>query len=81
MIYLIVIGLVIVIAVIVQLFLIRFFRHQRKIDGELIVVTNDNGKTLFSLELDTPPEEILKMKTITFKVINENEEILSQYKQ
>jgi hypothetical protein len=81
MIYLIIIGLIIVIAVIVQLYLIRFFIHTRKTDGELIVVVNDNGKKLFSLELDTPPEEILKMKTITFKVINENEEILSQYKQ
>jgi hypothetical protein len=39
-------------------------------EGKLIVDENDPEKDLFNLELNTPIEELPKMKTITFKVVN-----------
>lgn len=37
-------------------------------DGHIVVTTKSDGKILYSLELDTPPEEINKMKLVIFKV-------------
>lgn len=37
-------------------------------DGELVVETNDEGRKLFSLQLDGDPEEIEQKSSISFKI-------------
>ena len=37
-------------------------------DGKLVVYTPEEGKTLYSLELDLTPEEIEEQSSISFKV-------------
>lgn len=78
MIYFIVIGFVIVISVIFQIY---FLKRNQKVDGDILILTTNEGKKLFSLELDKSPEEMEKMKFIVFKVVKSEEEDLSQDKQ
>jgi hypothetical protein len=77
-IYFIVIGFVIVISVIFQIY---FLKRNQKVDGDILILTTNEGKKLFSLELDKSPEEMEKMKFIVFKVVKSEEEDLSQDKQ
>lgn len=64
------ISVIIVLSIITQVYL--FFRYRRK-DGE-IIITEIDGKKLFSLELTKTPEEIANMSFIVFKVINMTED-------
>lgn len=50
---------------IVLVFVIYF----KKPDGEIVISTDEEGKTLFSLELDKSPEEIEEMDLVSFKVV------------
>lgn len=40
-----------------------------KYDGSVIVNTDENGHMTFLLELDTGPEDLVKSRNITFKVV------------
>lgn len=67
-----------IIAVVFLIFVIIFemvvWRKRRSYDG-IIVITRDRiGKKLFSLELDKTPEEIEKMKIVSFKVVPMDED-------
>lgn len=66
MIYIWITIIIIILSIIAQIYL--FFRYRRK-DGE-IIITEIDGKKLFSLELEKSPEEIANMTFIVFKVIN-----------
>ena len=39
-----------------------------KYDGQLVVIRDDDGKTIMSLELDTDPEDIPNMEYIRLEV-------------
>jgi hypothetical protein len=45
----------------------------KRYDGQIVVRKDLSGKQIFSLELDKTPEEIASMKSVTFNVINEEE--------
>lgn len=61
-----IIGIVIIIATCLNFYLWKRRPH----DGEIVVTTDRNGKKTFSLELERTPEEIEKMKRISFKVVS-----------
>lgn len=63
----IIIGIV-VIAICLNVFLWKRRSH----DGEIVITTDRSGKKIFSLELDKTPEEIEKMKRVSFKVVTNN---------
>ncbi|MET0786969.1 MAG: hypothetical protein ABWY25_09700 [Paenisporosarcina sp.] len=70
--YLIVIFLLMILS---TYLLLRLISQAKKIDGQIVVKENEDGKKVFSLELNRSPDEIENMKQITFKVANqENEE-------
>lgn len=70
MIYIILIIIIIIVTPITQIYLIK---RKFKPVGQ-IVITENNGKKLFSLELARNPDEIANMKTIIFEVVNETTE-------
>lgn len=67
MIYIIILIIVVVVLSLVQGYLVK----QRLKPGGYIVITENDGKKLFSLELEKNPDEIERMKYIVFKVVNE----------
>lgn len=44
--------------------------RQRVNGGKIVITQNEDGKKLFSLELDKDPDEIEQMSYISFKVID-----------
>jgi hypothetical protein len=46
---------------------------QRQYDGKIVIGTSENGKKLFSLELDGDPEELEPKSSVTFKIVSPNE--------
>jgi hypothetical protein len=46
------------------------------IDGKIVIITDDEGKKMFSLELDMDPDEIEKRQYIRFKVTDAADEDL-----
>lgn len=67
MIYIIFIVVIIIITPVIQIFLIR---RRFKTVGKIVITEND-GKKLFSLELDKNPDEIENMRYVAFKVTHE----------
>ena len=45
----------------------------RDYDGTVVVTTDENGKRIFSLELDRDPDEIEQMDNILFKVVSSHD--------
>lgn len=45
------------------------YRH----GGQIVISKDEDGKKLFSLELDKDPDEIEKMRYISFKVTDSHE--------
>jgi hypothetical protein len=41
--------------------------------GSIVITEQSSGKKIFSLELDKAPTEIEQMKTVTFKVVSQEE--------
>jgi lipid-A-disaccharide synthase-like uncharacterized protein len=74
-IYLVVIGIVIVICLILQIF---FYIRNKRVDGEIVITKDIDNKKIFSLELIKTPEEIEKMKFIVFKVVTDDINDISQ---
>ena len=46
----------------------RFICPNISYDGELVVMTTEEGKKMYSLELSSDPEDLTKKDTISFKV-------------
>lgn len=67
MIYIIFIIVIIIITPIIQIFLIK---RRFKTVGKIVITEND-GKKLFSLELDKNPDEIENMRYVAFRVTHE----------
>jgi hypothetical protein len=67
-----------IIGVLFLMFIIIFemviWRKRRSYDGVIVITRDRTGKKLFSLELDKTPEEIEKMKSISFKVVPMDED-------
>ena len=42
----------------------------KKYDGAIVITTQENGKRLFSLEINRDPEELEKMTAVLFKVVD-----------
>lgn len=68
MIYIFIIAIVVGNILIIQLYLIK----RKETVGQMIITIQD-GKKLFSLELDKDPDEIANMHSIVFKVVNEQD--------
>ena len=47
--------------------------HYRPYDGTVVITTDENGKRIFSLELDRDPDEIEEMDNILFKVMSSHD--------
>jgi len=58
----------IAILAIIWAFAILVWSKKNRIDGLIVITKDDDGKKIFSLELETDPDEIENMKFITFKV-------------
>ena len=57
---------ILVIVIVMNVYLWKRRPH----DGEIVITTNRDGRKVFSLELDKTPEEIEKMKRVSFKVVS-----------
>lgn len=42
-------------------------------DGKIVVTSGEDGKRIFTLELEIDPDDIIELESITFQVINELE--------
>lgn len=62
--------LIIIAMLIIAIGLNVYLWKRRPHDGEIVITTNRDGKKIFSLELDKTPEEIEKMKRVSFKVVS-----------
>jgi hypothetical protein len=40
-------------------------------DGQIVITTTEDGKRIFSLELDKDPDELELMERVTFKVTDQ----------
>ena len=58
---------VIIICLLVITIPLRFLNEY---DGQIVITTTDEDKTLFSLELNGDPSDIQNMKGVSFKVSN-----------
>lgn len=68
-----VLGLFIVVAAILGVILQvmgKKYEGKHVFQGELVVTETREGKKVFSLELDKAPEELARMDSITFKVVD-----------
>jgi hypothetical protein len=45
-----------------------------KVHGKMVVMRHDDGSKTFSLELEQPAETLEKLKSVTFKVVEEDPE-------
>lgn len=52
-----------------------FIIKSRQHDGKMVVTTTEEGKTIFTLELEGDPEELRHKRSISFKVDSSNREI------
>ena len=43
---------------------------RRPYDGQMVITTDRSGKKIFSMELDKTPDEIERMKQVSFKVVS-----------
>lgn len=59
---------------VVIIFEMVIWRRRKSYDGVIVITRDRTGKKLFSLELDKTPEEIEKMKNVSFKVVPMNED-------
>lgn len=59
---------IIVLLVIVTICCLYLIIDSKRYDGKMIIMTNDDGNKIFSLELNGDPAELPKKKSITFKV-------------
>jgi hypothetical protein len=41
----------------------------RRHEGQIVVMEDEEGKKIFTLELNGDPEDIVRMKSVTFKVV------------
>ena len=48
----------------------RYSASDRPYDGNLVVTTTENGKTVYTLELGIDPDEIGSKKQIVFKTVD-----------
>jgi hypothetical protein len=71
--YIIIIVLIIIFTIILDVYLLK---RNRKPDGKIIIIMNDDGKKIFSLELDIDPDNIGVGDYILFKVMDEPSEDL-----
>ncbi|MET0786520.1 MAG: phage holin [Paenisporosarcina sp.] len=74
---LLVIGVIIILALICGIILqIYSNRYNPKIlfHGQIVVIENEDGNKVFSLELEKNPDEIASMDSITFKVTDQHSE-------
>lgn len=60
----------IVVAIFIFIILISWHATNQKYDGT-IVIKDEEGKRIFSLEIDIDPDEIEKMNVVVFKVVKE----------
>lgn len=51
-------------------YILVLWSRQRVNGGKIVITQNEDGKKLFSLELDKDPDEIEQMSYISFKVID-----------
>jgi hypothetical protein len=42
-------------------------------NGQIVITQSESGKRVFTLELETDPEDITEMESITFQVVNQME--------
>lgn len=49
-----------------------FSQLHKSYDGKVVITKSDEGKTLFTLELDIDPDEIKNMYALNFKVMDED---------
>lgn len=64
-------SLMIVILLIGILLYVSSRQYKTKNDGEIIISRGDNGKTVFTLELEIDPDDIRDRDSILFKVTDE----------
>lgn len=57
-----------IIIIVVQTFIILWYVLWEKEYSGTIVVTDEDGKRTFSLELDIDPEELAERNSVTFKI-------------
>ena len=60
--------LIVLLSLFIGFMLARWYGEKRKFFGE-IIVTENSGVTLYSLELNGAPEKIKDEKEVTFKVV------------
>jgi hypothetical protein len=64
------IGLLVIITLVIGVLLIQ--RFNTPYSGEIEVAEDENGGKVFSLVLYSDPEELEKMKKVTFKIKTDN---------
>jgi hypothetical protein len=69
--YLIVIILLTIFSALVLTIDIVLMRRNRKIDGEIVITVNADGRKLISLEIDKNPDDFIVGDYILFKVTDE----------
>ena len=61
-------ALILIFGATLELHAKRSFNSSEGHDGQIVINTTDEGKTVFSLELDKDPDELKKQKNISFEV-------------
>lgn len=61
----------IILVLLIGIFLFWFSNNRRKYDGSLIIKNTDDGKTIYSLELDTELMKLELLDIVIFKVVDE----------
>ena len=63
--------IVVLILIICIQYVLYHVKPMIKHDGQIVITTNEEGKKIFTLELDKDPEEIENLNSISFKVTGE----------